>query len=77
MISIEDLGHFAVNGFVHAYTLEGDSEKSSRNENEGPLLILSLNFDFLIEFYEMWEQEVARNLIYNDLSLNKTKYRMA
>ena len=33
---------FAINRSVHKRTLEGDGEKSSRNENGGPLLILLL-----------------------------------
>ena len=36
LLSVDDSEHFAMNRLVHACTLEGDSEKSSRNENEGP-----------------------------------------
>ena len=33
-----------INRCIHARTLEGDGEKPSRHENEGPLLVLSFLF---------------------------------
>ena len=40
---------FTINRSVHTRTLEGDGEKPSRHENEGPLLIRFFYFGFMMD----------------------------
>ena len=47
-----DVEHFVINRFVHACKCEGDSETLAGHENEGTLLIRSLQFRFFFGWME-------------------------
>ena len=49
----DDFDDFCINRCIHIHTFEGDSQKPSRQENEGPLLILSL----FVLFYDGCKQK--------------------